>query len=125
MSEEVNFSGPIFNGQAAEAAKAFTEEATHAISRVTLNTVRVNLNSSIRVNTGHYVSQVHTDRAGVGDRVNDGRMIYGPWLEGTGSRNRSTRFKGYWSFRRAAQEINGRADAIAEAVLPPSLSRMQ
>ena len=35
--------------------------------------------------------------------VTDGGVIYGPWLEGTGSRNQTTRFKGYRMFRKTRQ----------------------
>jgi hypothetical protein len=38
--------------------------------------------------------------------VTDGGIVYGPWLEGTGSRNRTTRFKGYRSFRLTTQQMN-------------------
>lgn len=38
--------------------------------------------------------------------VTDGGIVYGPWLEGTGSRNRTTRFKGYRHFRLTVAEMN-------------------
>ena len=40
--------------------------------------------------------------------VTDQGVIYGPWLEGVGSRNRSTRFKGYFHFRQTTQSMNDR-----------------
>ena len=45
--------------------------------------------------------------------IHDSGVIYGPWLEGISSRNRSTRFKGYASFRRGAQRIESLAPRIA------------
>ena len=50
---------------------------------------------------------------------------YGPWLEGTGSRNETTRFKGYHSFRLAAQQLDGIAQGIAEDAFKPYLREMQ
>lgn len=38
--------------------------------------------------------------------VTDGGIVYGPWLEGTGSRNQTTRFKGYRHFRLTVQAMN-------------------
>lgn len=49
---------------------------------------------------------------------------YGPWLEGTGSRNQTTRFKGYYSFRLATQELDTNAEDIAEETLKPYLEEM-
>ena len=49
--------------------------------------------------------------------------MYGPWLEGTGSRNQSTRFKGYHGFRLAAQELDAEAEGIADAALQPFVTR--
>jgi hypothetical protein len=56
--------------------------------------------------------------------VTDSGVIYGPWLEGTGSRNRTTRFKGYATFRKAAQELDRRAFRIAAAMLDRYVRRM-
>jgi hypothetical protein len=52
-------------------------------------------------------------------------VIYGPWLEGVGSRNRTTRFKGYFTFRRTAQQLKSRSTAVANGVLRRYLSRME
>ncbi len=38
--------------------------------------------------------------------VHDSNIIYGPWLEGIGSRNKTTRFKGYSHFRKTTQFLN-------------------
>tara|TARA_R110002020_G_scaffold120129_2_gene273692 strand:- start:4930 stop:5358 length:429 start_codon:yes stop_codon:yes gene_type:complete len=32
--------------------------------------------------------------------IHDSDVVYGPWLEGTSTRNQSTQFKGYASFRK-------------------------
>lgn len=57
-----------------------------------------------KASTGHYRRSIHqemkSDTMGI---ISDGGVIYGPWLEGTSSRNQSTRFKGYSSFRKTAQ----------------------
>lgn len=49
--------------------------------------------------------------------------MYGPWLEGHGSRNLTTRFKGYHGYRIAATELNAEAGTIADAVMQPFIER--
>ncbi len=45
-----------------------------------------------------------------GAEVHDSGIVYGPWLEGVGSRNFPvTRFKGYSTFRKVRQEIERKA----------------
>lgn len=46
--------------------------------------------------------------------IHDSNVIYGPWLEGTSSRNETTRFKGYSMFRRATQQLNREKGNIVE-----------
>lgn len=59
-----------------------------------------------RASKGHYVKNLHAKAENLVGRIDDGNVIYGPWLEGTSSRNQTTRFKGYSSFRRTAQYLN-------------------
>ena len=49
-------------------------------------------------------------------QITDNGCIYGPWLEGIGSRNEVTRFKGYSSFRKTAQWLQERIGDIANKV---------
>ena len=54
--------------------------------------------------TGNYERHIQTRKEGGHHDVDDSNIIYGPWLEGTGSRNApNTRFKGYATFRKVAQ----------------------
>lgn len=126
MSDDVNTSGPIFNGQAALAVKAYAEQAAREVAQEGQREVRSRLGTVLQHPTGRYQSGVRVESSGSSMyEVNDSGIIYGPWLEGTGSRNRTTRFKGYASFRIARQQLGARADGIAERVLPPYLGRMQ
>jgi hypothetical protein len=88
------------------------------------NRVHEMLHEVLRHPTGYYESKIQTDRTTTGWEVNDGGVIYGPWLEGTGSRNNTTRFKGYHTFRTVAQEVEQRSDGIAEDVLDRGLWRL-
>ena len=59
-----------------------------------------------KASTGHYRRSLHAKVSNLAGRIDDGNVIYGSWLEGTSSRNQTTRFKGYSSFRRTAQYLN-------------------
>lgn len=68
--------------------------------------------------TGYYQSLVYIrNDAGHPLVSDDGRVAYGPWLEGVGSRNNTTRFKGYHAFRNAAIALDRRLHSIGERLL--------
>lgn len=117
-------SGPVFDGRATKATTDYLHAATGAVAEVGARDVRTLISSSVKAGTGSYESHVHADRTVTGAVVTDGGVIYGAWLEGTSSRNQTTRFKGYAAYRKAAQVLDRHADTIAEKVLPPYLKRM-
>ena len=59
-----------------------------------------------------------------GWKIWDQEVIYGYWLEGIGSRNKTTRFKGYKTYRFMVQKIDDRAGVIAEGVVVKYLGAM-
>lgn len=131
----VKFSGPLFDGQAEQAVKDGVRAARQAVAAQGERLVRAVFSSVIRQNHGRFLNSVtsteqsRTYSAGgysmavtVGldeDIVTTDLATYGPWLEGTGSRNETTRFKGYHGFRQAAQELNFSAQEIADQALRP------
>lgn len=118
-------SGPVFDGRARLAVKAFCDEAEEEVAQFGFNAVHAELGNVLQHPTGFYESHIQTERANEGVEVNDGgSIVYGPWLEGVGSRNRSTRFKGYFTFRRVTQQVDAVSGSIAERVLPKYLRRM-
>jgi len=68
-----------------------------------------------RATTGHYRRSVSSRVEHLAARISDGGVIYGPWLEGTGSRNKTTRFKGYASFRRVGQWLERQKRRVLHA----------
>ncbi|KKK70549.1 hypothetical protein LCGC14_2922870 [marine sediment metagenome] len=56
--------------------------------------------------------------------LTDGGVIYGPWLEGTSSRNATTRFKGYASFRKTGDYLRGAIKGIAQSVVKRLAGRL-
>ena len=67
-----------------------------------------------QASTGNYRRNVGGKRTGLEALITDGGVVYGPWLEGTGDRNATTRFKGYFSFRRTAQWLQGQSRRVME-----------
>lgn len=63
---------------------------------------------------GGYDSRVHSENRDDGGHVTDGGVVYGPWLEGTSDRNKTTRFKGYAMFRRATQTTDREVRRLAK-----------
>lgn len=122
---EITLSGPLFDGRAAAEIKAAEQDILDAIAQQADANVMTNLNASIRNPTPYYETQINVRNATDSRVVNDRGVIYGPWLEGTGSRNATTRFKGYSSFRRAAQTTEQQAQMLAANALAPHLRAMQ
>lgn len=83
----------------------------------------------VPANAGTYQSGIHTDRANPDQLlIHDTPVVYGPWLEGVGSRNPIIwpgrlarglpgRFPGYHAFRKISQVLDTMAEDIAEAEL--------
>ena len=78
-----------------------------------------------RASTGHYRRNVSGEVQGLRGRIDDGGVIYGPWLEGTSSRNQTTRFKGYGAFRLVEQWLEKKADDVLEKHVKRAVQRMK
>ncbi len=122
----VNVSGPFFDGRADLAVKQAVRQIQEDVANEGKHHVDAELPRVLRHPTGRYQSKIQVQHGGGSSRVNDGgRIVYGPWLEGVGSRNfPKTRFKGYSTFRRMRQVLDAEARKIAEATLRPFIGRM-
>lgn len=121
---DVKVTGPLLTGQAPAIVAQLSDEATEEIGRAAYAEVATNLDRSIRNPTPYYETQITLDTVGHDRKIHDRGVIYGSWLEGTSSRNQSTRFKGYASFRRAWQKIQRDAPLIADAAIRRGLARL-
>jgi len=68
-----------------------------------------------KASRGNYRRNLHAESHDTLGTISDSGVLYGPWLEGTGSRNQTTRFKGYSSFRKTEQWMQEQAPKVAEA----------
>lgn len=111
--------GPLFDGRAGRAADDFANEWEEDTADMALAMIRDSFHIHFKNPTGYYESHVRI-KSDMGGHpvVHDGGLIkYGPWLEGVGSRNATTRFKGYHSFRNAAVVAERRAEGLGERLL--------
>jgi hypothetical protein len=121
----VSFHGPIFSGAAAAVIDDITMQAQEEVADAALQAVHSLLNRNIKHPTPYYETQIIHQRLGRVDIVHDRGIIYGPWLEGTSSRNATTRFKGYASFRKARQEVEALTPEIVDRVVAKNIGRLQ
>lgn len=125
MGVEVTVKGSLFDGTADQVMDGFVEEVLRETAQEGLNAVQNRLQQVLRRPTGRYRGKVITDR--VSDErwdITDQGSHYGPWLEGTGSRNETSRFKGYQTFRKTEEWLQERAIEIADETLPRYLDEI-
>lgn len=104
---DVSLHGPLFHGLP---PSAVIVDVLHGSVQELVNegekAVDAQLYSGHGLLTGHYKRSIHGEMAStLHGKVHDSLVIYGPWLEGVGSRNATTRFKGYAMFRNARQKV--------------------
>lgn len=98
--------GPIFENPTPRIER-FLNRAGRSVAQEGKNRVLRRLQRVLQHPTGYFESQIQTERVMGNWEVNDSRkVVYGPWLEGTGSRNATTRFKGYRTFRIVKQDLD-------------------
>jgi hypothetical protein len=115
--------GPLLDGYGSRIAEQLASEITEDLGQLAYDMIRQRLASVLVNPSGYYESRVQVSNASEGTAVDDGGVVYGPWLEGTGSRNGRSRFKGYATFRKVTQEIDARARDEAEKLLDRELRR--
>lgn len=99
-------------------------DAEAAVTKRTLVEVHRELGRVLQHPTGYYESRVVADLTSHPPAVHDSGVVYGPWLEGIGSRNATTRFKGYHTFRRIAQRMNGQVVSVVGPIMSRAVSRL-
>lgn len=118
--------GPLTDGRAERAMEEYVQDVPKQIAKRGERIVVSLLKSSIKNPTPRYWNSIHIRPTGGGGWiVTDRNAVYGPWLEGTGSRNRARPgFPGYHSFERMGRMLDGEAGNIAEDHLRLYIPRM-
>lgn len=124
MGATLTESGQFFSGDPAAGIRSTADEWTRTLAVTGAADIRATQNATFRTQTPHARLQTEARREAPGWMIWDQRLIYGPWLEGTGSRNRTSRFKGYGIWRAAVGKINSRAVAIGQPIVARWCGRM-
>jgi hypothetical protein len=106
------------------AAQRMVIAINEAIAQEGVNRVRARLGEVLQNPTGYYESRIAVERRQIYRGVWDQNVIYGPWLEGTGSRNRTTRFKGYRTFRTVKQALDQDSRTISQPLVEQYVREM-
>lgn len=117
-------SGPFFDGRANKAIQDFLDEVTFEAAGEGAELVKDDLRKVIRNPTPIYWTRVRTVESMNGATTYVHNLPYDHWIEGTGSRNKTTRFKGYFAFRRMTQVLRQRIPTIVRRTIRPYLGRM-
>lgn len=128
---KVILTGPLFDGQAAEAAKDFTDSLAHEVAEIGRDWIRIEamgMDKSGRGGTGRAAAGVEGPAGGNGaytilGGIRQGRYSW-PWLEGTSKRNTTTSFPGYHTFRRTRLRMRKQVTPFAQARLEQYLAEM-
>ncbi|MFI1889818.1 hypothetical protein [Streptomyces jumonjinensis] len=126
MGIEVTARGPVFDGRAARAMQAAADDAREDIAEFAEAHALALMGGHFKHPTGYYESRVTTSRVTSNTSlVHDQGVVYGPWLEGVGSRNRPRPgFPGYSHWRQTKQLVAARGPAIAERAAQRRLPEM-
>lgn len=127
MGIEIRATGPVFDGRAERAMDEMCDDILEDVSANAKDLVDAELSRVLRNPTGYYQGRVRNERVSATTaRIHDGGVVYGPWLEGVGSRNSPvTRFPGYGHWRRTKQRAAEEAGPIADAAVARHLPRMR
>lgn len=114
---DMRFNGPLFDMRGRRIFGQFRDELEEESAEWALHHIKDTFHTHFKHPTGFYESNVRITSQK--NEVWDGGFagpVYGPWLEGVGSRNNTTRFKGYHAFRLAAQALQVRIDNIGDRI---------
>lgn len=112
--------GALFDARGNHIMSEYADDLEENGAEMALRSIKRTFHTSFKRPTGYYESNVEIHNTSDGHEVWDGGHagpVYGPWLEGVGSRNNTTRFKGYHAFRKAAQQLERRIGEMGERLL--------
>lgn len=117
--------GAIFNAAGTKAsASRMVVQINDALAQEGVDRVKARLRQVLQHPTGYYQSRITVDRRSTYRGITDGGVVYGGWLEGVSSRNKTTRFKGYRTFRIVQQELNKDKEKLAQPLVNKFISEI-
>lgn len=117
--------GPMFDGRARRQTDLACQDISRRVAVLGASMARATMHTTFKNETPYYRLQNEARPDPPGWMIWDRNVIYGPWLEGIGSRNYPvTRFRGYGIYRRTTQQLDRRAGVIASYTLREYLPGM-
>lgn len=114
----IRFAGPVFDGRALATCEVMCEAFEREIGRQGVQMIQQALDGVLQHPSGFYRSQIRVDTSERDTVINDNDVVYGPWLEGVGSRNYPiTKFEGYHTFEKTYPKLEKKAAAIVAELL--------
>ena len=99
------------------AANRMVIAANEALAQEGVNRVKARLKNVLKNPTGYYESRIAIERRATYRGITDSGVPYGGWLEGIDSRNATSRFKGYHTFRIVQESMKRDKERIAQPVV--------
>lgn len=125
VNVKVDQKGAIFSASATKAAgQRATTRINDTLALEGVRRVKARLGQVLQHPTGYYEGQIQVDRRSQYRGITDGGVVYGGWLEGVSSRNKTTRFKGYRTFRKVQQELRKDAAQLAQPLVNKYVQEM-
>jgi len=117
--------GPLFDGRAEAAAADAADSIEKSVATLGASMVRSRMDRVFKQQTPFYRLLNVAAQDPPGWKIWDqNKVLYGHWLEGVGSRNKTTRFKGYRTYRLITQQLRARAKAMGQSVIVRYMGRM-
>lgn len=112
----IRHKGPMLEGDPRAVIRRQLRSAKDAVGEQLVRDVQAQLNRVLKVQTPYYRTQIDylINQGNGAVVVHDRGVVYGPWLEGTGSRNATTRFKGYRTFRTITQRTQAQVAELTQ-----------
>jgi|GEM_PF-1411273 len=127
---KVKISGPLFDGEAAQAADEFTAALAREIAEIGKTWIQIEahgMDKSGRGGTGQAAEGVELVGQGrdwvIRGGIRAGKYSW-PWLEGTSKRNQGNKFKGYKTFSRTRARMRKQVTPWAQEELDKFIVQM-
>jgi hypothetical protein len=117
--------GTFFNEPERKAEiTAWIDRTKEEVAKLGFDLVQARFKKAFKHPKGKYAEHVIVNRVSEDMVITDQFVIYGSWLEGTSARNKSTKFKGYSSFRKTRLELRKRAIKLGQEKLDELVGRL-
>lgn len=125
LNIKITQKGAVFNAATTKAAgQRMVTKINDVLAQEGVKRVKDRLQQVLQNPTGYYESRIQVDRRSQYRGISDGGVVYGGWLEGADPRNRTTRFKGYRTFRIVKQELDRDKEMIAQPLVDQFVREM-